>query len=192
MKNVLYTSWYRIVLTLVVLAVSVSVVGVSAVRAADNQATGDLGGDPANLDDSNVVTINATTLALVKAAFLPDSTQLANNTTVPRGTLVQFLIYVDNSADVDAQNLNVEDVLAAGFAYQAGTLKVDASQATGATVNAIYLAVVGTTPITDEVGPADVAGITGTTISAGSSAGNAQLDVPADTVWAMLFTVEVQ
>jgi len=83
-------------------------------------------------------------------------------------------------------------VLAAGFAYQSGTLKVDASQATGASVNNIYLGVVGTAAITDAVGPADVAGITGATISAGASAGNAQLDVPADTVWAMLFTVEVQ
>ena len=37
--------------------------------AATNQATGDIGGDPGDLTDSNVFTITSSVLALVKAAY---------------------------------------------------------------------------------------------------------------------------
>lgn len=161
-------------------------------RAADNTATGDIAGVDADLTNSNTFTLNTTTLALVKAAFLANGTPLVSGASLPRGTDVKFMIYVDNSTGVDATPVNVADVLDPAFGYQAGTLKVDASQNSGSTVAAIYSAVDGSTALTDAVSGADVAGISGTTVSAGSSAGNAVVIVPAGKVWAMLFTVRMQ
>lgn len=160
--------------------------------AADNTATGDIAGGASTVTNSNTFTINSTTLALVKAAFLADGTPLASGTSVPRGSLVKFMIYLDNSTIVPTDSLNVSDVLAAQFAYQAGTLKVDNSQATGATAAAIYAAVNATAAVTDAVSGADVAGISGSTISAGLVAGNAIVNVPAQRVFAVLFSVKVQ
>lgn len=165
---------------------------VPVAHAADNQATGDVAGVDADLGNSNTFTLNSTTLALVKAAFLNDGTPLASGTTLARGTVVQFLIYIDNSTTVPVDSINVVDVLAAGFAYQAGSIKVDASQNTGATAAAIYAAVNATAPVTDAISGADVAGINAATISAGQSAGNAMLSIPATRVWSMLFTVKMQ
>lgn len=163
-----------------------------AARAADNTATGDIAGVDADLGNSNTFTLNSTMLALVKAAFLNDGTPLASGTTLARGTIVKFLLYIDNTTTVAVDSVNVSDPLAAAFAYQAGSIKVDASQNTGATAAAIYAAVDGTAPITDAISGADVAGISGSTISAGLSAGNAMVSVPAGKVWSMLFTVKMQ
>lgn len=159
---------------------------------ADNTATGDIAGQGADLTDSNVFSINSTTLALVKAAFLTDGTQLASGVSVPKGTNVRFLVYVDNTTTIPVADVNAADVLDALFAYQAGTIKVDNSVATGATAAAIYASVNATGALGDAVDGSDVAGISGTTVSAGSGAGNQQLDIAASSVWAMLFEVEVQ
>ena len=169
------------------------VIGITptAAMAADNQATGDVAGVGGDLTDSNTFTLDAATLALVKAAFLTDGTALTSGATLPTGTQVQFLVYVDNTTAVGVDNINIEDILDAGFLYQAGTIKVDNSQATGATEAAIYAAVNATGALTDAV-DGDVASITGATISAGLSAGNAQLDIAASAVYALLFTVEMQ
>jgi uncharacterized repeat protein (TIGR01451 family) len=162
----------------------------STVRAADNTATGDIAGVDANLDDSNTFTINTTTLALVKAAFLADGTQLISGANVPGGTRVRFLVYVDNPTPTTVLDVNVQDALAAGFAYVAGTLRSDASQATGTAEAALYAAAQGTAPLTD-ANDGDVAGISGATVTAGATGGNAQLDIAAGTVWAMVFEVTV-
>lgn len=166
--------------------------GVPVAEAADNQATGDIGGVGADLTDSNVFTLNTSTLALVKTAFLTDGTALTSGSDVPRGTLVQFLIYVENPTAVDADDINILDVLDPAFLYQAGTLYVDNTQPTGTAPAALRTALLGTTALDDGVDGTDVAGITGTTISAGSGAGNVQVDAAAGNTWAMLFTVAMQ
>jgi hypothetical protein len=168
------------------------VLGATSAMAADNTATGDIAGGASTITNSNTFTINSTTLALVKAAFLADGTVLASGTSVPKGTLVKFMIYLDNSTIVPTDSLNVSDVLAASFAYQAGTLKIDNSQNTGATVAAIYAAVNASASITDAVSNADVAGVSGSTVSAGLAAGNSIVTVPPSKVWALLFSVKVQ
>lgn len=162
--------------------------------AADNQATGNIAGVDADLDDSNTFTLNSVTLALVKAAFLSDGTALTSGISVPKGTLVKFMIYVDNTTAVQVNTVNVADVLDATFAYQAGTIKVDASQNTGATVANIFTAVNAASALTDAVSGVDEVGYTAgtTTISAGSAAGNTAVNVPASKVWAMLFNVVIQ
>lgn len=162
------------------------------VRAADNTATGDIAGIDADLTDSNTFTINTATLALVKTAFLTDGTQLASGATVAAGTLVQFLVYLDNPTGVTVADVNVEDVLDPAFVYQAGTLRIDNSLGTGATEAAIYAAANATAALDDAVDGADAAGISGATVSAGSGAGNAQVDAAAGAVWALLFTARVQ
>ncbi len=161
-------------------------------RAADNQAIGSVGNVDGDLDDSNVFTIDAALLSLVKAAFLADGTPLTSGATVPRGTLVKFLIYVDNTTTFAMNDLAVSDALDAAFVYQAGTIKVDSSQNTGATAAAIYAAVDATAALTDAVSGVDAAGISGNVVSAGDDTGNATVTVPASRVWALLFTVSVQ
>ena len=160
--------------------------------AADNQASGDIAGNAANLGNSNTFTINSSQLSLVKSAFLMDGTPLASGTTVAKGTPVKFLIYMDNTTTVPVDSVNVQDALAASFVYQPGTIRVSSAANTGSTAAAIYAVVNAAAPLADAVSNADVAGITGTTISAGAVAGNALVTVPASKVWAVLFTVKVQ
>lgn len=163
-----------------------------AAFAADNQASGDIAGNATNLGTSNIFTINSTQLSLVKAAFLTDGTPIANNATVAKGTPVKFLIYMDNSTAVPVDSVNVVDALNAAFVYQPGTIRVSNTVNTGSTVAAIYAVANAAAVLSDAVSGADVAGITGTTISAGTSAGNGLVTVPASKVWAVIFTVKVQ
>jgi uncharacterized repeat protein (TIGR01451 family) len=162
--------------------------------AADNQGTGDIAGDSASLTDSNIFTLTSTTLALNKIAFLTDGTQLTSGDVLARGTVVQFVIYVDNTTAFPLTDVSVQDVLDPAFAYQAGSIKVDNSQATGAAQAAIYTAVNAGAAVTDAAGD-DVASYDGTdTINVGNSveATNTQLDVAASTVWAVIFNAVMQ
>jgi uncharacterized repeat protein (TIGR01451 family) len=163
----------------------------SAVLAADNLATGDIAGQSGDLTNSNTFTIGSTTLTLVKTAFLTDGTELTSGASVPKGTHVRFMVYIDNTTAVAASDVNVADVLDVAFSYQAGTIKVDNSEATAATTADIYAAVNATSVLTDAV-DGDVASITGTTVSVGSGTSNAQLNIAASMVWAILFETEVQ
>ena len=161
-------------------------------HAADNQANGDIAGNAANLGPSNTFTINSTQLSLVKAAFLTDGTPITSGTTVAKGTPVKFMIYMDNSTTVPVDSVNVQDALNAAFVYQPGTIRVSNTVNTGSTVAAIYAAANAAPLLSDAVSNADVAGINGVTVSAGTSTGNGLVTVPASKVWAILFTVKVQ
>lgn len=173
-------------------AVALLAIAPHAVFAADNQANGDIAGNAANLGNSNLFTLNSTQLTLVKAAFLTDGTPIVSGTTVPRGTPVKFMIYMDNTTSVPVDSVNVQDVLVAAFGYQPGTIRVSSTANSGSTAAVIYAAVNAAATLTDAVSNADVAGIYTATVSAGSGAGNALVTVPANKVWAMLFTVKVQ
>lgn len=174
------------------LALCVWIGSVGSAFAADNTATGDIAGDGADLGDSNTFTLNTTTLGIVKTAFLTDGTPLASGAALPRGTLVQFMLYIDNTTSVPVVDVNVQDVLDAAFLYEAASIRVDDTTATGSTAAAIYATVSATAPLDDGVDGLDVAGIAAATLSAGASSGNVQLDIPANSVWAMLFTIEMQ
>jgi len=58
--------------------------------------------------------------------FLADGTPLVNAVTLPAGTLVKFLLYVDNPGTA-MNDLSVEDVLDSTFQYLPGTLRFDNS-----------------------------------------------------------------
>jgi hypothetical protein len=168
---------------------------------ADNQATGDIAGNPAALTDSNVVSLSSSgvQLTLVKRAFLADGTVVPDTSTVPAGTRLKFLIYVSNPTSLDVHDLNVRDVLDPAFVYQSPSIKVDASQSacagavcTPAEEDALFLAVDARSVLTDAV-DADVASFDsgGPKVDAGSVAGNATVVVPANRVWAVQFTVQL-
>jgi len=139
-------------------------------------------------------------LVLVKRGFLTDGTPVADGATLPRGTLVDFLLYLNNPGPA-RPDASVRDVLDPSFVYLAGTTRIDTTTAncaggncTGAEEAAIYSAVDAVPASTDAV-DGDLASFDGptTTIDAGDeNAGNAQLDVPANSVAAMLIRVRVQ
>lgn len=174
----------------------------SVAQAADNQGTGDIAGVGANLTDSNLFALlSSPTLALVKKAFVT-STGLALTTgaSLPTGTEVDFMIYLNNESDILVGDVSMQDVLNALFLYKAGTIRIDnATNECTLTAcslveeKAIYDAAILTAVLTDAVG-ADSASIAGVTIDVGNSviAGNTQQDAAANKVLALVFTVTMQ
>jgi len=162
--------------------------------AADNTGTGDIAGDGAALNNSNTFSLFSTTMSLNKMAFLADGTQLTSGATLPRGTEVRFVIYIDNTTNFPINDVSIQDVLDPAFAYQAGSMLVDNTIPAGSTQAVIYTTVNNSgTALTDASGD-DVASLTGATINVGDQvdAGNSQLDAAANRVWAVLFKVLMQ
>ncbi|UCF31628.1 MAG: right-handed parallel beta-helix repeat-containing protein [bacterium] len=133
-----------------------------------------------------------TPLVLVKQAFLAsDGSPLSNSSTLPRGSVIRFLIFIDNGGPV-RNDVSVQDVLDPAFAYSAGSLRVDNNAPGGASVGDIYASVSAAASLTDTI-DADVASITGSTINVGNRfVSNGQLDIAANRVWALLFTVTMR
>ena len=170
-------------------------------QAAPNQGTGDVAGVGADLTDSNVFILSSTGsgLVLVKTAFLTSSgAQLTSSDTVPAGTSVDFMIYINNESSVAISDVSLQDVLDAAFTYQTGTIKIDNSVADCAATcdaaeeQAVYAAAILTAALTDGAGD-DAASFAALTVDAGNSVvgTNARLDVAANTVLALVFTVVV-
>ncbi len=136
-------------------------------------------------------------LNIVKRAFWSDGTQIPTGATIPRGVDFKYLLYINNQLGAET-DVSVQDVLDPLFLYQAGTIQVDnsvsecaAASCTPAEEQTIFSSIDATPFLTD--GPdGDVASFAGTTIDAGDgNAGNAQLDINGDSVWAILFTVKI-
>lgn len=160
--------------------------------AADNIGTGDVAGDSAALNSSNTFQLFTTTMSLNKMAFLANGTQLASGATLPRGTEVRFMIYIDNTTAVPMNDVSIQDVLDPAFAYQAGSMMVDNSAANAATPGEIYAAVNAGTAVLDPI-DADVASAVGVTIDVGNqNVANGTLNIAANRVWAILFRTLMQ
>ncbi|MCH8059599.1 MAG: hypothetical protein IIA11_03980 [Proteobacteria bacterium] len=175
----------------------------SVVQAEDNTGTGDVAGDSAALVDSNVFQLfSSGALTLYKRAFLTsDGTQLTSGDTLPSGTLVDFMIYTNNSGSIAINDLSIEDVLDPLFVYQAGTIRVDNSQTCAAAIcvpgeePAIYAAAIAAGAGSDAAAAGDTVSFDGTdTINVGNAveAANDQQDAVASSVLAVVFTVQVQ
>ena len=103
---------------------------------------------------------------------------------------------VNSSAQTD---VSVRDILDPTFSYQINTMKVDNSVANCAAItctageeSVIYTAVDGVLASTDAV-DGDVVSISGTMIDVGNqNVANAQLNIAANRVWALLFTVKMK
>lgn len=172
-----------------------------AAMAAPNQGTGDVAGDGAALVDSNVFNLLSTgsALTLVKRAFLADGTPITSGSTLPTGTLVKFMIYVNNTSSIQISDVSMRDVLDPLFLYEAGTIKVDNSVANCAAIActpaeeaAVFAAADASAALSDAV-DADVASFAGVTVDAGNqNVANAQMNASANTVLALVFSVRMQ
>ena len=109
------------------------------------------------------------------------------------------MIYVNNQSDLLVADVSIQDVLDALFVYTAGTIRVDNSVAECAIAAcdaaeelAIYNAARVTAALTDGV-DGDTASIAGVTIDVGNqNVANGPLDSAANSVLAVVFTVQVQ
>jgi len=189
-------------LAVIVFGGLLAVVSIQPAFAENNTGTGDVAGDPAALTDSNVFVLNSTgvALALVKTAWMTaGGTPITTGSTVPQGTSVDFMIYVNNLGSVAINDVSVQDVLDPLFAYQAGTIRVDNAVAncavavcTAAEEVAIYASAIAVGANSDGVN-ADTSSFAGVTVDAGDqSVANGTLNVAANTVLAVVFTVQVQ
>jgi uncharacterized repeat protein (TIGR01451 family) len=174
-------------------------------QAAINTGTGDVAGDTAALLDSNDFELlsSGATMTLVKTAFLTsDGSQLTSGATLPSGTLVDFMIYVNNSGSVAINDTSIQDILDPLFVYQAGTIRVDNSFTCALAVCAageepgIYAAALLVGAGSDLPGAGDTVSFDGPslTIDIGDEieTTNDQQDAAAGVVLAVIFTVQVQ
>ena len=175
----------------------------SVAQAADNTGVGDVAGDPAALTDSNVFQLfSSGALTLVKTAFLTaNQAPLTSGDTLPAGTDVDFMIYVNNQSDLAILDVTIQDILDPLFLYTAGTIRVDnsvAECALAACDAAEELAIYNSARVlaagTDAVLAGDSVSFTvGTTVDVGNdNQANDQQDAAANSVLAVVFTVTVQ
>ena len=175
-------------------------------EAAINTGTGDVAGDTAALLDSNDFELlsSGATMTLVKTAFLTsNASQLTSGATLPAGTLVDFMIYVNNSGSVVINDTSIQDILDPLFVYQADTIRVDNSficAVPAACVPGeepgIYAAALLVGAGSDAPGVGDTVSFDGPTVTIDIGdeieTANDQQDAAAGTVLAVVFTVQVQ
>jgi len=150
-------------------------------------------------DQGAFETICTGTLSIAKRAFLTDGTPIPGGTVVPSGTPIQYLLYINNTGPART-DVTLQDVLDPSFEYQSGTIKSDDTVSACATVScngaeelSIFTSVDAQTAGTDAVDGDTVSYTGGDTVDAGdASQTNLQLDIPANSVYAILFLVEVR
>ena len=178
-----------------------------AVIAATNIGRGNWGADPQSPDtdgitDSAAVTINSVAISVVKKAFVDDNTgtEIPSGSTVAGGTIVKFLIYVDNPTGTNLVDVRADDLLdETAFTYQAGSLKWNVALTNSAAAVATIFADTDTgTALTDAISGADVASADTTqtpndriTFGAHSAQVNATLNIPAGKIAAFIFRAQV-
>ena len=174
----------------------------SVAEAATNTGTGDVAGDAAALGNSNAFDLSsASALTLVKTAFLTvGGAQLSTTDTVPAGTSVDFMIFLNNESSVQVDDVTIQDILNVAFTYQGTTIKIDNSVVDcGADCDAterqaVYDAAILTTALSDAVdtGPGDAGSYSAPNIDVGNgNVANDQLDALGNRVLALVFTVVV-
>ena len=141
----------------------------------------------------------APSFSITKRAFSPDGTPIPTGATIPSGVEFKFLLYINNQG-IARSDVSVRDVLDPAFQYEAGTIQVDNSVAacvaavcTAAEELTIFAAVDGAGFLSDAV-DSDVGSYTGASLSvdAGNqNVANLQLDINANVVWAILFSVKM-
>ncbi len=176
--------------------------------AENNIGLGDINGDSAALADSNVFQLSSTGagLELVKTAWMTsDGSPITSGSTVPQGTSVDFMIFVNNQGSVDINDVSIQDVLNVLFTYQTDSIRV-ANVALPSTGGSCAIAVcttdeeaeiyAGASVVAtngDATGDSDTSSFAGTTVDVGDeNAANDPLNVTADRVLAVVFTVQVQ
>ena len=180
--------------------------------AATNIGRGNIGADPTVPDtdyvtDSAVLTITSANLSVVKVAFVDDDTgtQIADGSSVVKGSIVKFMIYVDNTTATAALDIRLQDLLnEVDFTYQTNSLSwnnnVTASAAALATIfsNTDTSGANTGVALTDTISGADVASadVTQTpddrvTIGAHTAQTNAQLNIPAGKIASFMLRAQI-
>ena len=170
-----------------------------------NIGLGDINGDSAALADSNTFLLSSTGagLELVKTAWMTsDGSPILTNSTVPQDTYVDFMIFVNNKGSVAINDISIRDVLDSLFVYQADSIRVDNSVGDCALAvcdtteeAAIYAAASAVLPTNSDGVDADTSSYDGptTTVDAGDeNVLNGTLNAAANSVLAVVFTVQVQ
>ncbi len=176
--------------------------GVTAASLAlDNRSTRtDSGADIGTVDQGYHYPngISGPVLDIVKRAFLLDGTPIPTGATIPNFVEFKYLLYINNPG-IGRGDVTVRDVLDPAFQYQAATIQVDNSVVecavavcTAAEELTIFTAVDGAAFLSDAV-DVDTASFNGSdTVDAGDgNVANAQLNINADAVWAILFSVKM-
>ena len=177
----------------------------SVAQAEDNQGFGDVAGVDAALGNSNIFVLNSSgALTLVKTAWLTvGGTPITDGATVPFGTQVDFMIYVNNKSDLQIDDVTIRDTLDVLFAYgPVNNIRVDNSvpECSAAVCDAaeeliIYTSAIGAAATLDVADGADTASFTGgneVNVGNANEVANAQQNAAAISVLAVVFTVTVQ
>lgn len=182
---------------------AVSLLTTSAL-AATNQALGSIGTVSADLADSNIITLNSQGLSLFKRAFLAsDNSVIADGSTLPSGTKIRFLIYVNNPTAYAVGDVRVTDQLA-GFTYvtllNGGVLReanvpnaCAAAACSAGEESGILTAVLATADKTEAADADSLSYDSGTTtVSAGLTANTTSITANATSAWGMVFEATIQ
>jgi hypothetical protein len=137
-------------------------------------------------------------LTMVKRVFDSSGNPVASGTTLAKGTIVRFLLYVDDRCGA-ITDVRLSDVLDPAFAYVAGTMTAadvtadcSALTCTAPEEATILAAALAGTALTDAV-DGDAGAVSGTTIQLGkANAGSAQLDLAAGKVYAVVFRARMK
>ena len=175
----------------------------SVAQAADNVGVGDIASDNDALLNSDIFQLfSGGQLTLIKTAwFTATGLPITDGATLPAGTEVDFLIYVDNKSDLIISDVTISDTLDPLFSYNAPSIRVDNSvgQCSGATCTgveeqAIYDAAIAVGAGTDvDDGVDNVSFTGGDTVAVGdANENNTQQDAAANKVLAVVFTVTMQ
>ncbi len=144
---------------------------------------------------ANIVVSSPT---IVKRAFDLNNIPIPTGAVIAKGAVVKWLLYVSNAGPI-VPDVSLRDVLDPGFAYVPGTLRVTNAPSLCATgtctsgeEDVILAAALAGTAGTDAV-DGDVVSRSGTTVYVGNqNAANAQLDIAANRIYAVVFTVRMQ
>lgn len=136
---------------------------------------------------------------IVKKAYLADGTPLTSGITIPKGTMIKFMLYINNTGSAKA-DVSVQDVLDTGaFAYQTTSIKVDntvdSCALAACTVGeeaALFSAVDDNAAGSDGADGDSVSHTAGTIDAGNQNAANGQLDISANKLWVILFSVKIQ
>lgn len=178
-------------------------------RAAINIGTANLGADPTSPDndfitDSSPLTITSTQLTVLKRAFVDDNsgTEITSGSSVVKGTIVKYMIYIDNTTSAQATDVRFVDLMdEVALTYQANSLRwnnnVTASAAPVATIFTDTNA--GTSvALTDAISGADVGSADTTqtpndriTIGAVTAQANAVLNIPAGRIVSFMYRAKI-
>ena len=138
-------------------------------------------------------------LDFIKLAFWPDGTPIPSGASIPRGVEFKYLLYINNYS-VARSDVSVRDVLDPAFQYQAGTLQADntvaecAAAACNATEEQNVFTALSAAPFLTDAADGDVASYTGGSLSVDAGDGNvanATLNINANLVWAISFSVKM-